>query len=56
MALVGEFTVKGAINYFGRIHGMSDKEIAKRFEFLDTLLQLPQRDRYIKNLRFTQLS
>ncbi|KDR16091.1 ABC transporter G family member 20-like [Zootermopsis nevadensis] len=50
VALVGEFTVKGAVNYFGWIFGMSDRQIAKRFTFLDNLLELPPEDRFIKNL------
>jgi ABC-type Na+ transport system ATPase subunit NatA len=51
VALVGEFTVKDAMNYFGWIFGMNDREIEKRFKFLDDLLDLPPTDRYIKNLR-----
>lgn len=50
VALVGEFTVKGAVNYFGWIFGMNDREIEKRFKFLDDLLDLPPVDRYVKNL------
>jgi ABC-type Na+ transport system ATPase subunit NatA len=52
VALVGEFTVKGALKYFGLIVGMSNEETEERFEFLSSLLNLPPQDRYIKNLRF----
>jgi len=51
VALVGEFTVRGAVNYFGWIFGMNNSEIAKRFKFLNNLMELPPEDRYIKNLR-----
>ncbi|XP_069695763.1 ABC transporter G family member 20-like [Periplaneta americana] len=50
VALVGEFTVKGALKYFGWICGMKDTEIEERFEFLNDLLELPPNDRYVKNL------
>lgn len=52
IALVGEFTVKGAINHFGWIFGMSNKEIDDRFEFLSKLLDLPPRNQYIQDLRY----
>jgi ABC-type Na+ transport system ATPase subunit NatA len=51
VALVGEFTVKGALMYFGRIFGMTNKEIEEQYEFLSNLLELPPKDRYVKNLR-----
>jgi ABC-type Na+ transport system ATPase subunit NatA len=51
VALVGEFTVKGAFMYFGWLFGMSNKEIEEQFEFLSNLLELPPKDRYVKNLR-----
>lgn len=50
VALVGEFTVKGALMYFGRIFGMTNKEIEEQYEFLSNLLELPPKDRYVKNL------
>ncbi|CAG9829053.1 unnamed protein product [Diabrotica balteata] len=49
IALVGEFTVKDAIYYFGRIFSMEDSLIAKRYRNLHTLLELPPDDRYLKN-------
>ncbi|PSN45709.1 hypothetical protein C0J52_19135 [Blattella germanica] len=51
VALVGEFTVKGAITYFGWICGMSNDEIDAEFLYLSKLLELPPKERYIKNLR-----
>ncbi|CAH0554397.1 unnamed protein product [Brassicogethes aeneus] len=49
IALVGEFTVKDAIFYFGRILEMEDELIEQRFYHLSKLLELPPEDRYIKN-------
>jgi ABC-type Na+ transport system ATPase subunit NatA len=56
VALVGEFTVKGAVSYFGWIFGMSDTEIAERYKFLANLLELPPKGHYVKNLRLISLS
>jgi ABC-type Na+ transport system ATPase subunit NatA len=52
VALIGEFTVKEALMYFGWIFGMKAEEIEEQFEFLSNLLELPPKDHYIKNLRF----
>ncbi|XP_050310195.1 ABC transporter G family member 23-like isoform X2 [Anthonomus grandis grandis] len=49
IALVGEFTVKDAVFYFGRILNMEDKLILERFKKLSVLLELPPEDRYLKN-------
>ncbi|XP_056637728.1 uncharacterized protein LOC130445863 [Diorhabda sublineata] len=49
VALVGEFTVKDAVYYFGRILLMEDNLIAKRYRELHSLLELPPDDRYLKN-------
>ncbi|KAG5872759.1 hypothetical protein JTB14_030154 [Gonioctena quinquepunctata] len=49
IALVGEFTVKDAIYYFGRIFGMEDSLINERYRNLHSLLELPPDDRYLKN-------
>ncbi|XP_074031882.1 uncharacterized protein [Leptinotarsa decemlineata] len=49
IALVGEFTVKDAIYYFGRIFGMEESLIAERYKNLHNLLELPPDDRYLKN-------
>ncbi|XP_075986794.1 ABC transporter G family member 23-like [Anticarsia gemmatalis] len=50
IALVGEFTVRDAIYYFGRIYGMKMEKMVERFEFLSTLLDLPSGGRLIKTL------
>lgn len=50
IALVGEFTVRDAIYYFGRIYGMEHEKMVERFEFLKTLLELPSGGRLIKTL------
>ncbi|CAH1102725.1 unnamed protein product [Psylliodes chrysocephalus] len=49
IALVGEFTVKDAIYYFGRIFEMEESLIDKRYQELHTLLELPPDERYLKN-------
>ncbi|XP_076266304.1 ABC transporter G family member 23-like isoform X2 [Rhynchophorus ferrugineus] len=49
IALVGEFTVKDAVFYFGRLLKMDDKVIKERFRHLSKLLELPPDDRFIKN-------
>ncbi|XP_063926637.1 ABC transporter G family member 20-like [Zophobas morio] len=49
IALVGEFTVKDAIYYFGRIFNMPEKKIDERFNELSNLLDLPPADRFIRN-------
>ncbi|XP_066602988.1 ABC transporter G family member 20-like [Prorops nasuta] len=50
ISLVGEFTVLGALYYFGRINGLEDDEIEERHAFLKDLLQLPDKNRFVKNL------
>lgn len=49
ICLVDEFSVIGALNYFGRINGMKDDEIKKRYQDLQEILQLPPKNRLIKN-------
>ncbi|CAG9862958.1 unnamed protein product [Phyllotreta striolata] len=49
IALVGEFTVKDAIYYFGRIFALEENTIAERYRQLHDLLELPPDDRYLKN-------
>ncbi|XP_074031881.1 ABC transporter G family member 23 [Leptinotarsa decemlineata] len=49
MALVGEFTVKDSIYYFGRIFHMKDKVIAQRFREMQILLELPPEDRFLRD-------
>lgn len=50
VALVGEFTVKEAIYFFGRIYGLSEEKLASRLKELMSLMELPSEDRLIKNL------
>ncbi|XP_050499822.1 ABC transporter G family member 23-like isoform X1 [Diabrotica virgifera virgifera] len=49
VALVGEFTVRDAIFYFGRIFGMKESRIEERFSELSEFLNLPPDNRFIKN-------
>ncbi|KAI7815043.1 ABC subfamily G member 21 [Rhyzopertha dominica] len=49
IALVGEFTVRDAVYYFGRILEMKEEDVESRFRSLSKLLNLPPDDRYIKN-------
>lgn len=46
---MGEFTVKDAIFYFGRVLNMNEKLINERFNKLTKLLELPPADRFLKN-------
>ncbi|XP_026323180.1 ABC transporter G family member 20-like [Hyposmocoma kahamanoa] len=50
IALVGEFTVRDAIYYFGRIYGMKLSRLSERFDFLSSLLELPDGGRFVKSL------
>ncbi|KAL4708562.1 hypothetical protein ACJJTC_014170 [Scirpophaga incertulas] len=50
IALVGEFTVRDAIYYFGRIYGMKPAKLKEKFAFLSSLLDLPNEGRLIKSL------
>ncbi|XP_077286475.1 ABC transporter G family member 20 [Arctopsyche grandis] len=49
VALVGEFTVKNAVYYFGRLYGLEEDKIEERFSLLFKLLDLPDENRYVKN-------
>ncbi|XP_030754576.1 ABC transporter G family member 23-like [Sitophilus oryzae] len=49
IALVGEFTVRDAVFYFGRLLKMNDKIIKERFRHLSKLLELPPDGRFLKN-------
>lgn len=49
MALIGEFSVKDAVYFFGRIYGLSESKLEERFSALSKLLDLPDETRYIKN-------
>ncbi|XP_072759168.1 ABC transporter G family member 23-like isoform X2 [Anoplolepis gracilipes] len=50
VCLMGEFSVSGALYYFGRINGLEDKEIDERQKFLSELLQLPPANHLVKNI------
>ncbi|KYN45392.1 ABC transporter G family member 23 [Trachymyrmex septentrionalis] len=50
ISLVGEFTISGALYYFGRINGLNDEEIETRQRFLSELLQLPSANHLVKNM------
>ncbi|XP_011864952.1 PREDICTED: ABC transporter G family member 23-like, partial [Vollenhovia emeryi] len=50
ISLVGEFSVSGALYYFGRINGLDDEEIETRTKFFSELLQLPPTNRLVKNM------
>ncbi|KAL0122972.1 hypothetical protein PUN28_007554 [Cardiocondyla obscurior] len=50
ISLVGEFSVSGALYYFGRINGLDDEEIDTRQIFFSELLQLPPANRLVKNM------
>ncbi|CAH1102722.1 unnamed protein product [Psylliodes chrysocephalus] len=48
-ALCGEFTVRDAVFYFGRIFRMTDDLILERYNNLHQMLELPPHDRYLRN-------
>ncbi|XP_071867189.1 ABC transporter G family member 23 [Bombus fervidus] len=50
ISLVGEFSVIEALFFFGTISGMEKFEIEERYIELKDLLQLPPRDRLVKNM------
>lgn len=49
LALVGEFTVKDAVYYFGKLLNVDEELIASRFKEFQTLLDLPPSNRYLRN-------
>ncbi|XP_076173781.1 ABC transporter G family member 20 [Ptiloglossa arizonensis] len=50
VSLVNEFSVIGALYYFGRINGLSDYTIEERYMYLKDLLQLPPKDRLVGDM------
>lgn len=50
IALVDEFSAINSFHFFGRINGLGSEEIENRFLELKDLLQLPSRDRLIKQM------
>ncbi|XP_076759028.1 ABC transporter G family member 20 [Xylocopa sonorina] len=50
VSLVDEFSTLGALYFFGRINGMEDDMIEKEYAHLNELLQLPPKDRLVKEM------
>ncbi|KAK1136980.1 hypothetical protein K0M31_001508 [Melipona bicolor] len=50
VSLTGEFSMFDALCFFGRISGMEKYEIEDRYMELKDLLQLPPRNRFVKNM------
>ncbi|XP_011166692.1 ABC transporter G family member 20 [Solenopsis invicta] len=50
ISLVGEFSVRDAFYYFGRINGLDDKKIDEKQTFFSEFLQLPPLDCLVKNM------
>lgn len=50
ISLTDEFSVIGALYYFGRINGLDDYKIEERYVFLSDLLQLPPRNCLVRNM------
>ncbi|XP_014205513.1 ABC transporter G family member 20-like isoform X2 [Copidosoma floridanum] len=50
ISLVKEFSVIGALYYFGRINGLDEEVIDERFEFFSELLELPFKDKLVKDI------
>ncbi|XP_077468994.1 ABC transporter G family member 20 [Stigmatopora argus] len=50
LALYNEFTICNTLNFYGRIHGLTLKETQARINFLIEFLDLPQKNRLVRNL------
>lgn len=50
LALYNEFTISDTLTFFGRIHGLTSKEMQTRMEFLIDFLDLPQKHSLVRNL------
>ncbi|XP_062319429.1 ABC transporter G family member 20 [Osmerus eperlanus] len=50
LALYNEFTISDTLTFFGRIHGLSSKDTQARVNFLVDFLDLPQKNRLVRNL------
>ncbi|XP_034254598.1 ABC transporter G family member 20 isoform X1 [Thrips palmi] len=50
IALLGEFSIRETMMYFGWIFGMPSSEIQERLDFLLNFLDLPSQNRLVKNL------
>ncbi len=56
IALYNEFNIHETLHYFGLLHNMKNAEIKARSDFLIEFLDLPNRTRMIKNLRYVSNS
>ncbi|XP_077351330.1 ABC transporter G family member 23 isoform X1 [Festucalex cinctus] len=50
LALYNEFTISNTLTFYGRIHGLTLSETHARIKFLIEFLDLPQKDRLVRNL------
>ncbi|XP_019743728.1 ABC transporter G family member 20 isoform X2 [Hippocampus comes] len=50
LALYNEFTIGNTLTFYGRIHGLTLRETQARINFLIEFLDLPQKDRVVRNL------
>ncbi|XP_059468447.1 ABC transporter G family member 23-like [Neocloeon triangulifer] len=50
IALFGDFSIRDTMFYFGKIFGMSNREVEERATFLHRMLELPPDDRLVGNL------
>ncbi|XP_061546593.1 ABC transporter G family member 23 isoform X2 [Phycodurus eques] len=50
LALYNEFTISDTLTFYGRIHGLTLRETQARMSFLIEFLDLPQKDRLVRNL------
>lgn len=50
LALYNEFTIGNTLTFFGRIHGLTQKETEARMNFLIDFLDLPQKHSLVRNL------
>ncbi|XP_049455918.1 ABC transporter G family member 20 isoform X3 [Epinephelus fuscoguttatus] len=50
LALYNEFTISNTLTFFGRIHGLTQKETEARMNFLIDFLDLPQKHSLVRNL------
>lgn len=51
IALYLEFSIQEIITYFGRLHRLKEKDIQQRVSFLLEFLNLPEKDRLLRELR-----
>lgn len=52
IALNRDFYISEILNYFGMLFSMSSSKIEARKTFLLNLLDIPKKDKLIKNLRY----